>query len=260
MITFWSYDWEYWFLYHKVTFDAENKLILVNYGVLDLDWRVDVYSAWKEWMRLENHTENPAVLPAMRVVGGDNITSDGARRLGATFFLTNGWRLKPWDGDHRLRINGNVYTEEGEPIYVAADGDNNIIIEQTVSSLVELVTVEREATTTPPTPVEVASAVWDKQVNDHLSGGSFGFNIAALKASSDLQTNNILDIQTKLTTMEDLITTLLKYEKNRTRVDQAQKKLYVYDDDGTTVLRSFDLRDFNGTPSVTQIAERIPNP
>ena len=61
------YDWDYWYLYHKVTFDAANKLILVNAGVTELDWKVDVYSAWKEWVGLNAHTENAAVLPAPTV-------------------------------------------------------------------------------------------------------------------------------------------------------------------------------------------------
>lgn len=255
-----AYDWDYWALYHKVTFDAANKLIWVNYGVTELDWKEDVYSAWKEWMRLESHTENPAVLPAIRAIGGDDITSDGSRKVGTTFFLTNGWRLKPWGGDYRLSILGNVYTEEGEPIYVPVDGDYKIVIEQTLSSLVELVTLEGTDTPgTAPTAAEVANAVWNQPALNNIGTGTFGSYLNMVKASSDLQLTEILDMKTQLIAVTTLVETLLKYEKNRTRVDQTQKRLYIYDDDGVTVLRSFDLRDFAGMPSVTQIAERVPN-
>lgn len=255
------YDWEYWGLGHKVTFDAENKLILVNDGIITLDWKDDVYSAWKEWVQLNNHKENAAVLPAIRAVGGDDITSDGSRRVGSTFFLINGWRLKPWGGNYRLSILGNVYTEEGDPIYVPVDGNYKIVIEQTLSSLVELVTLEGtggETPTTGPTAAEIAEAVWNKQALSSIGTGTFGSYVNMLKASSDLQVSQNTDILTNIAIVSDLVYTLLKYEKNRTRVDQNQKRLYVYDDDGVTIIRTFDLKDFAGMPSVTQVAERIP--
>lgn len=259
MIVFWSYDWEYWNLYHKVTFDAENRLILVNDGVTELDWKVDVYSAWKEWMRLENHYENPAVPPALRAIGGDDITSDGSRKVGTTFFLTNGWRLKPWGGDYRLSILGNVYTEEGEPIYVPVDGDYKIVIEQTLSSLVEIVSLDGGSTNpTCPTALEIANAVWNQPATDNLGTGTFGMYVNMLRANSDAHTVDLNTIKTQLTIVSDLVATLMKYQKNRTKVDQNSKRLYIYDDDGVTVLKSFNLHDFNGLSSVTQIAERIP--
>ena len=35
--------WDYWNLYHKVTFDGINKLILINDGETELDFQIDVY-------------------------------------------------------------------------------------------------------------------------------------------------------------------------------------------------------------------------
>jgi hypothetical protein len=55
-----------------------------------------------------------------------------------------------------------------------------------------------------------------------------------------------------------LLQTLLKYEKNRTRIDKTAKTLTVYDDDGTTPIKVFSLRDENGVPSITEIIERLP--
>lgn len=259
MISFWSYDWEYWYLYHKVTFDAVNKLILVNRDVTELDWKEDVYSAWKEWVQLETHTENPAVLPAMRSVGGDDITADGSRKVGSTYFLINGWRLKPWDGDYRLSILGNVYTEEGEPIYIPIDGDYKIVIEQTLSSLVELIAPDNTTTPLVPTLDEIADAVWNRQTSQNTTIGSIGSQLNTMNSSIYQSSTNLDDIISKLNTATDLIQTLLKYETNRTRIDRVQKKMLIYDNDGITVLHSFDLKDFDGIPSVTQIAERSPS-
>lgn len=258
-ITF-AYDWDYWALRHKVTFDATNKLILVNHGVTTLNWQIDVYSAWKEWMRLESHFENPAVLPALRTVGGDNITSDGQRKLGATFFLTNGWRLKPWSGDHRLSIIGNVFTDEGDSILVPVDGDFKIVIEQTVSSLTEVITPAASGGTGQPSAQDIASAVWDQAALANIGTGTFGAYINMIKAGNDNIVSGVNDIKISIATVTDLINTLTKFETNRTRVDQTERRLYVYDNDGVTVLKVFDLKDFAGLPSVTQIAERSPVP
>lgn len=258
----WSYDWEYWGLYHKVTFDGPNKLILINSGVTEIDWKEDVYSAWKEWVMLNNHLDNPGYLDAISVIGGENITTDGSRKVGTTFFLKNGWRIKPWAGDYRLVINGNVYTEEGVPIYIPIEGSYKIIIEQTLSQLVQLVTTESGETipVEVPSSAEIADAVWNRMATNHISTGTFGAYVNMIKATTDLQLAESYQIKALVNTSISLIETLSKYETNRTRVDQAQKRLYIYDNDGTTVLKVFDLRDFNGTASVTQIAERIPVP
>ena len=97
-------NWGDWIYPQKVTFDGENRLIYVNEGVTELDVQIDLYSAWKEWM--VQYPEHAGFLPAMRVVGGDPIGP--GRALGATYFLTNGWRLRTWEGDHRLVILGNL--------------------------------------------------------------------------------------------------------------------------------------------------------
>lgn len=44
----------------------------------------------------------------------------------------------------------------------------------------------------------------------------------------------------------------------RWRVDAAAKKLFLYEDDGTTIFREFDLKDSANIPSVTSIFERDP--
>ena len=40
---------DYWTLYHKVTFDGENRLIIINDGELNINVKQDIYSDWKEW-------------------------------------------------------------------------------------------------------------------------------------------------------------------------------------------------------------------
>jgi len=127
-----SANFPYWELYHKVTFDGQNKIIKINNGVTDLNFLVDVYSSWKEWALLESNTK---YIQALRVVGGDPTT--GGNRLGSTFFLMFGWKMQTWSGDHRLTITGNVYSEDGSNIFIPPEEPAIIEINLTVSNLID---------------------------------------------------------------------------------------------------------------------------
>jgi stress response protein SCP2 len=54
-----------------------------------------------------------------------------------------------------------------------------------------------------------------------------------------------------------LIELLLKYERNRTRIDVAQATLTIYDNDNVTPLTVFSLKDHMGNPSVAEVCERL---
>ena len=137
-------NWQFWGDYNpplylgeqKVVFDGPNKLILVNEGITELDFRVDVYSAWKEWIQDPNQV-NAKWEKALDVIGGDPLP--GNRVLGTTFFLENGWRMRTWEGNHSLTVTGNVFTREGEPIFVNTLDPWTITINLNTSTLVETI-------------------------------------------------------------------------------------------------------------------------
>ena len=91
--------WEYWNLRHKVTFDGINKLILINEGETELDIQQDLYSDWKEWVRTET---NLKYFPPFNTVGGEPTIA--GQRLDVTYFLINGWKLKPYQGTYDLNL------------------------------------------------------------------------------------------------------------------------------------------------------------
>jgi len=127
--------WDYWELRHKVTFDGANKLILINEGVFELDVQTDIYSDWKEWVALD---ENTKYLPPMNTVGGEPTIA--GQRLDVTYFLINGWKLKPQPGSYDLNIIGNLFDVDGGSIKVPADiienQPNNISISTNTSVIV----------------------------------------------------------------------------------------------------------------------------
>lgn len=131
-----NYEWDYWQLYHSVTFDGPNKLILVNPEVTYLNVLEDIYSAWKEWIQFDSTSQyNAAFEQALRTTGGDPLP--GEESLDATFFLINGWKIKPYSGSYNLTIDGNLYDENGANIAVPADGTfNNITISIVNSAIV----------------------------------------------------------------------------------------------------------------------------
>jgi hypothetical protein len=137
-------EWSFWGAYNppeysgeqKVTFDGLNKLIIVNSGQTDLDFRVDVYSAWKEWVKQYTQS-NAKYIEAITAIGGDDLP--GSRQLGTTYFLENGWRMRTWEGDHNLTVTGNVFTREGENVFVPTLASWTIQITLNTSTLVETI-------------------------------------------------------------------------------------------------------------------------
>jgi len=90
------------------------------------------------------------------------------------------------------------------------------------------------------TQSQVRDAVWQASKASYTTPGTMGAE------------------QNSISTAVQLAQTLLKYQKNRTRVDQTAYTLTIYDDDNLTPIKVFDLRNFAGLPSLTEVAERIP--
>ena len=101
----------------------------------EIDVQTDIYSDWKEWVALEN---NLKYLPPMNTVGGEPTIA--GQRLDVTYFLINGWKLKPHPGSYDLNIIGNLFDVDGGSIKVPADiienQPNNISISTNTSVIV----------------------------------------------------------------------------------------------------------------------------
>jgi hypothetical protein len=102
-------------------------------------------------------------------------------------------------------------------------------------------------------PIEetIINGVWDEDRTEHLGTNSTGLALNQIKADT---TQLFLDLDT----VNDLVTLLLKFDTNRTKINDTAKTLTVYDNDCTTVLRVFRLLDQNGIPSTDSVCERRP--
>jgi hypothetical protein len=98
--------------------------------------------------------------------------------------------------------------------------------------------------------LNIGDQVWDTIPNNTIPG-SAGYMLNAINSSQD-------GINLSLNDISDLIQLCVKYQTNRTKIDMENKTLSVYDNDCTTILRSFKLLDEHGYPSTDNVVERVP--
>lgn len=130
----WPMNQDLWVLYHKVTFDGPNKLIIVNSSEADISIEEDVYSDWKEWAIERDHLKFDA---ALRTVGGD--PTQGGDFLGATFFTINGWQIQINDN---VVFDGNIYSDDFDTPYATAAGV--VLAQSKFSNLVDKIAVNTD--------------------------------------------------------------------------------------------------------------------
>jgi hypothetical protein len=98
----------------------------------------EIYSEWKAWVLAD--ASRLAYPSAFRYVGSDPISE--TQSLGTTFFLTNGWRIRPAESSHTLTLLGNGYTDPaGDSPVVNTLGAFNVRVIFSVSNLVDSVFV-----------------------------------------------------------------------------------------------------------------------
>lgn len=112
------------------TFDGSNTTI--NVDTTGSFTVLDCYSRWKDWLLMG---DNVKYFQAFNYVGGEPTV--GSDSLGITYFLINGWRIKPTSVDHRLQVEGNLFTSDGSSPFLPASGSFSVIVEHKVSNLTD---------------------------------------------------------------------------------------------------------------------------
>lgn len=155
----------------RVTFDPTTKIIQVTEapvgGVVNLDVKVDLYSDGKEDWRASASLFKYRF--PIRAVGGDPLP--GSKALGSTFFLAPGWTIRPYEADHRLIVNGNLYVEDGSSPYTTTVGTYNVLIEAEVSSLVDATVVQFHEIT------DLHAAHFNRRTRDTVTGDEVIYDV-----------------------------------------------------------------------------------
>lgn len=155
----------------KVAFDVNTKIIYVNEGVTELDVKVDIYSAWKEWVQNSPEFPTPAwQQEAISAIGGEPLTD--TLNVGSTFFLENGWRLQPFASKvpYVLTVTGNLFTREagGNPFLFAEGVSVNLTRSNLVDQLVASTSI------TDGDFAAIAERVWKYQTLNDVGVNSYG--------------------------------------------------------------------------------------
>lgn len=162
----WSEDW---LLYHKVIFDGENKLIIVNPNEPVITVKEHIYSSWKEWMRLR---DNAKFLPALRVSGGDPI--GGGAATGDVYFTLNGWKVMLLDN---CEITGTLFSDDYPSPYIV-DADTKIVTNK-VSAISQSLGFNGTVNVTVD-PNITPQEMWNYLVADANTPGSIGERMSKL--------------------------------------------------------------------------------
>lgn len=166
----WEAFSEQWTLNHKVTFDGVARRITLSENVSTLDVRRDLYSAWKQWVKLY---DNAKFQPAIRTIGGDPI--GGGQTAGDLYFLQNNWQIivtKP------ITVTGTLFNDTGDSPYIIQGGGG---VTATVSAVVQNLgftgTIDNQITVEPNI---LPKDVWDYLLAEANTPGSVGERFKSL--------------------------------------------------------------------------------
>lgn len=173
------YDWDYWELRHKVTFDGDNKLIIINPDETDINVGTDIYSAWKEWLRQDmpaiddqiHRYDNSSYLSALRTIGGD--PTSGGDFAGDIYFTINGWKILIDNGE-TVNFTGSIFSDDFDTPFQIGSGSGVI---STVSSLVSKIIQSQGAGLSASA---TSAAVWNALLEDFNLAGSYGERVQKL--------------------------------------------------------------------------------
>lgn len=223
-----------------VIFSGADKLIIVNQGVTALDVQVDIYGLWKQWCITD---DNAKYLPALRTIGGDPTV--GVKAVAPYFFLMNGWKIRPYEGNHTLNISGNLFVDEpevyGTNITVPTLGTYQVLVNMATTSDASLMTVVSGSGVTQQDKQEITGMVATQLAEDHGDGSWAEPNLSEIIGSLDAITDKV-----------ELIKQIVS---GCWRIDGTQ--LIFFADDNVTELARFNLLDSEGQASAEEVFARV---
>lgn len=204
------------------TFDGETLIITLPASTPSVDVEQDLYSDWKEWVKIDDHAKYPV---AFDTIGGDPISATS--EVAPYFFLRNdlGWRIRPAEEDAEVSLVGNLYGRESTlPIFVQAVGDYTILI-----------TIERSASA-----IGIATG----------GGGATAAEVWSYNSRA-LTTAGVSAITTPIIAEIDVIK-----EIEWGKWEMVGNQLILYESDNATEIARFNLYDTAGDPTMTNVVKR----
>lgn len=237
-----------------VTFDPTNLRIveITTGGDNELDI-LEVYSEWKAWLLADQ--SRLAYPQAFRFAGGDPIS--GTESLGSTYFLLNGWRIRPAEHSHRLSIVGNLYTDPaGEDPVVATLGTFNVRVLMRVSNIIDQLTIDTGGTFTADDRTKLVAIHTDRYLAaDRTTLNQIDANTVNTFDAADR--TMLEEIAANAETGAEHVEDCHAYMMNRMRIDVTAQKLILYEADGLTVRATWSLVAHGGGPLVMPTGTQV---
>lgn len=196
----------------KLYADTSTKTLVVTLapdvnGEVRVNAQIDVWSDliedWESTLALRKFT-----FP-VRAIGGDTIS---AGKLGTTYVLLDPWQIAPYEADHELIIDGNLFTESAlVRLILPTAGAYTVVGTRNLSTLVEVV----ETGTSGLTAQESTDLA-----NTAAAAAAAEAAALAAEATSDLSR---------------------KYQGNRAVISPDDLTVTIYDDDDTTPILVLDV-------------------
>jgi len=214
-------------------FDGPNKVINILSPTTFATVQ-DIYDESVEWSDEQENMEFHCPLEASGYapIGGGVYTDK-------IFKLMYGWKIKPWSGTFQLRIQGSLVTDDESERSILPDyGNVQLVFEVATAGVV---TVTGSGVTQQ-----------DKEDIADLVETQTGVPI---KAKTNLIPADPATVTKQNTIIADILR-LLKIEEGRWKIDNNQ--LIIYEPDGVTVYKRFNLKNKLGQPTEESPYERVP--
>lgn len=131
-----------------IVIDPANKRLILDTTSVTAQ---AIYVAWVDWVVL---SDNSKYLPAFRSAGGDDL--GGGLFIPPYYFLLNGWRVRPLEGNQNLTITGNLFVDGGGVPVVSTLGTFQVNVNYTVPVQAQGIATSGS---TGPTAAEIAAEV-----------------------------------------------------------------------------------------------------
>ena len=116
-----------------LTFNGATKIITLTSGTTSLDVR-DLWSRWVDWFQTSDNSKWPL---AFEQIGGDDISVSAGTSIPTYLFLQNGWKLKPQEANHTLKVSGGILVDSSGDPFVNTTGSFvvRVVYEQPVQAI-----------------------------------------------------------------------------------------------------------------------------
>lgn len=139
--------------------NGETKTISLTLGTTSISVR-DLWSRWVDWLAIG---DNSKYLAAMVSIGGVPIDPAEGTFIPVYVFLTNGWRLKPQEADHTLKVKDGILLVNGggDPFI---DTTGNFVVRINYQQPVQAISFSSGGATSAPTVEEIRQEIDDNSI------------------------------------------------------------------------------------------------